>query len=76
MTVGWHMIELTAALRARPLPDAVFQIRHEFLQYYANTLNKPATALLLANFELDRPEQALPDVLFYYLSPAGVRVPQ
>jgi len=76
MSEGWYKIELTDDLRTRPLPDAIFQVRHEFLQRYDTTLNKPSGALLLANFELDRPEQVLPSVLYYYLSAPGVRLLQ
>ena len=72
MSEGWYKIELTDELRTRPLPDAVFQVRHEFLQRYAITWNEPKASLLLANFELDRPEQSLPPVLYYYLSPPAV----
>src|SRR5258706_5010669 len=60
---GWYKIELTDELRKRPLPDAVFQVQHEFLQRYDTTLNKPNGAVLLANFELNRDnEQVLPSV--------------
>src|ERR1700730_16090884 len=76
MSEGWYKIELTDDLRTRPLPDAVFQVQHEFLQRYDTTLNNPSGALLLANFELDRPEQVLPSVLYYYLSPPAVRMLQ
>jgi hypothetical protein len=70
MREGWCKIELTDELRIRPLPDAVFQVRHEFLQRHA--MKEPKATLLLANFELDRPEQLLPAVLYYYLSPPAV----
>ena len=76
MSEGWYKIELPDDLRTRPLPDAVFQVRHEFLQRYDTTLNKPNGALLLANFDLDRPEQVLPRVLFNYLSLPAVRMLQ
>jgi len=74
MSVGWYKIELTDALRERPLPDAVFQVRHAFRQRYGITFKKPEGAVLLANFELDNPDQVLPPVLYYYLSPVTVEM--